>query len=863
MRRTVASRFSEVLVERSVPVIVLVLLLTAAVGAGAVLGTTPEQDIDQTGIDSEEQAALDRIQATYETDDTMVSQIVVKDTDTDVLSRESLLRSLRVQRELREDESINVTLQTKAGIVGIENVVATAAYAADRQAANAESNTGLQQSETRPVAPSLDEQIEALESRSPAEVATLVERVLDSGTTTPGRDPTRFLPSSYQSGTTDVDARVTFVFQSPETPGAGETPQEAYDAQVAIATVVDERFESAFVFGRGIVDSASSQAVGDSFVIITPIALVLVLLALSIAYRDLVDVVVSVFGIAILLVWVSGIQGWLGIPSSSILIAVPFLLVGLSIDYSLHVVMRYREARAGNNKDEQPTAAPRDPKSAMRVGMASVVVALATAAFTTGIGFFANYGSPLGSIRDFAVLSGTGIVAMFVVFAALVPALKLEVEKRLVRLGRPREKTAVGTEPGPLEGVLSRIAVVSRRAPLGILVVALLVASAGAYGATGLDTEFNQADFLPQDAPEWAKSLPEPFEPSETDVRSDLEYLSETFHPEGQNSEGQILIRGAVTSPDFLTAVDESSGRVNKGGTVALDARGKAMGQSPVSVLRSVAAENQTLATAIDDRDDDGDGLPDSNVSAVYDVLFDVAPERAATVLHRTESGSYASARMVVGVKSDATAQSVAGDVRTIATGIQSGAPVTAVATGGPVITAVAQNALFETLVTGFAVTIGVIFVFLVGLYWWRYRAPGLAFVFLVPVVLALAWLLGAMSVLDIPFNSETVVITSLAIGLGIDYTIHLGERFVDERSRASSLDDALSASLTGTGGALFGSALTTAAGFGVLALALSPPLRRFGIVTGLSIVFAFGACLTVLPSLLVLRERLVGEVIS
>jgi predicted RND superfamily exporter protein len=41
-----------------------------------------------------------------------------------------------------------------------------------------------------------------------------------------------------------------------------------------------------------------------------------------------------------------------------------------------------------------------------------------------------------------------------------------------------------------------------------------------------------------------------------------------------------------------------------------------------------------------------------------------------------------------------------------------------------------------------------------------------------------------------------------------------------------------------------------------VLAFALSPPLQRFGIVTGLAILFAFVAVVTMLPSLLVLRER-------
>jgi predicted RND superfamily exporter protein len=257
----------------------------------------------------------------------------------------------------------------------------------------------------------------------------------------------------------------------------------------------------------------------------------------------------------------------------------------------------------------------------------------------------------------------------------------------------------------------------------------------------------------------------------------------------------------------------------------------------------------------------DGDGLPDRDVAAVYDLLFDAAPERASSVLYRAENGSYESARLLVGVQGDASAQSVARDVRDISSTIEQDAPVRAVATGGPVITAVVQSALFETLVEGFAITLGVILVLLIGMYWWRYRAPGLGVVTVAPVLIALAWLLGTMSVLDIPFNSETVVITSLAIGLGVDYSIHVSERFVDERARHDSLAETLATALEGTGGALLGSAVTTAAGFGVLALALSPPLQRFGIVTGLSIIYAFIACVTVLPCLLVVRERVLTRI--
>lgn len=845
MSRGLPSRFADSIVSRSKLIIVAVLVITVVVGAGAVVGNSGSEDIVQSGPNSEERAALEEIEATYETNEAVVAQIVSRDEN--VLTRESLLEGLRLQQQLYENSSINTTLRENAGIVGIGNVVGIAAYFEDSAG-----NVHIAKRST----PTVDQQIKALESLSDEEFEALLGRILDPSTSITGVtsvDPYEFLPSEYEPGTTSADARITVVFQEDRS-GPDETPQEAYDAQVAIASVVNERFDNAFVFGQGIIDDASSRAIGDSFIIITPVAIALLLVVLGVAYRDLLDVLVSVFGIAVVMVWYVGIQGWLGIPQSSILIAVPFLLIGLSLDYALHVVMRYREAREGELADDE-SVGQRDPKSAMRVGVAGVVSALAAAAFTTAIGFLSNYVSPLQSLQNFAVLSATGIVAMFIVFAALVPAVKVELEQLFARFDRDRRKSAFGVGTGPLHRALSGSATLVRRAPLVVIVISLLFASAGVYGATGIDTEFNQADFLPEDAPDWMESLPEPFAPSEYNVRENLEYLSDNFRKRGQGAKAQVLIRGNVTDPALLDTIDDVAHDTNRNGTIDIQPDGTAAVESPVTVLRSVAATNETVTAAIEARDSDGDGLPDEDVVAIYDLLFEVAPDRASSVLHR-ETGSYESARLIVGVQADASAQAVASDVRQVTSTVEQNAPVTAVPTGGPVITAVVQSALFETLVKGFAITLCVIFAFLVGLYWWRHRAPELGVLLLVPVIIALAWLLGTMAVLDIPFNSETVVITSLAIGLGVDYSIHIGERFLDERARFASLERSLSATLTSTGGALFGSAVTTACGFGVLALALSPPLHRFGTVTGLSIIYAFVACTTVLPCLLILRER-------
>jgi len=844
----IIDRYADSLVENSKLVILLLLAATALVAAGPVVDDTEGGDIGQFATGWAAEAAQEEIGATYGEDEGAVTQIVVRDERGDVLTRESLLDGLYLQQEIREEDAIDATLQEDDAIGGVENVVATAAYF-QQQAQSGGPVEGE---------PTLAEQIDALEDLDEEGFDALLDDVFDPATETPGPDATAFLPSSYEPGTTTADARLTFVFHaSADSVEGGE--DAVGDAQLAIDGLVDERFDDAFAFGGGITDDASTRAVGDSFAIITPVALVLVLAVLAVAYRDLVDVLVGVFGIAVVMAWLAGIQGWLSIPSSQLLIAVPFLVIGLSIDYSLHVVMRYREAREGGLRDDGPDATvPREPTAAMRLGVASVVLALAAATFSTGIGFLSNYVSPLAAIQDFALLSAGGILATLIVFGTLVPAVKLELEQLLARFGRERRNAAVGVGAGPINRTLTGVVSLVQRRPVAVLVVALLLASAGAYGATGIDTEFNQADFLPEDPPDWVKSIPGPLSPGDYDVRANAAYLGDNFRQQGAGTETQILVRGEVTGPDVLAAMDEATAPPESGSTVVARPDGNAAVDSPATVLRDVAAENDQLAAAIDARDETGNGLPDEDVVAVYNTLYDVAPERAGEVLYRS-GDEYESARLFVGVQGDASAQSVADDTRMIADGIASNDAVTATATGGPVITAVQQDALLETLVQAFAVTLVVIMAFLSLLYFTRHGAPDLAIVTITPVLIALAWLLGTMSALGIPFNSETAVITSLAIGLGVDYSIHLSERIQDElvEGNGASLDEALSTAIAGTGGALRGSAATTAAGFGVLALALAPPLRRFGLVTGLSIVYAFMACVILLPVLFVLRERI------
>jgi predicted RND superfamily exporter protein len=184
------------------------------------------------------------------------------------------------------------------------------------------------------------------------------------------------------------------------------------------------------------------------------------------------------------------------------------------------------------------------------------------------------------------------------------------------------------------------------------------------------------------------------------------------------------------------------------------------------------------------------------------------------------------------------------------------GTNLTAIATGQSVVNRVIEGALFETLTRSFVATLVAVFLVLsIG-----YRLAGhgatLGAITLLPVTLSVAWILGTMAVLGVPFNVLTVTITSLTIGLGVSYSIHVSARYRLELDRQDNAWGAMRTTLTGTGGALLGSVATTAAAFGTLALALLPVLAQFGLITAITMVYAFLASVLVLPTLLVLWTK-------
>jgi hydrophobe/amphiphile efflux-3 (HAE3) family protein len=707
--------------------------------------------------------------------------------------------------------------------------------------------------------PTLQEQIDAIQSMNATEYERTLGAVLgeDSSGQLSGLG---LMPTDYEPGSTTANATMLLVtHQTDGEAGQGGTASDALiDAQLTMQSIADDRVDAAtsdtIVFGTGVLSNEINNSMGDSLAIVGPLALLFVVVALVIAYRDILDILLGLFGIAAVLVWTFGFMGWTGIDFNQMFIAVPVLLIGLSIDYAIHIFMRHREQRqdGGAYSDD-------DVRGSMRTALAGIGIALVLVTATTAIGFLSNLTSPVPPIQDFGIVSAVGITAALLIFGILIPALKVEVDGLLENRGVSRKKRAFGTGDGRFSSVLSAGATAARKAPVVVLLLALLVSAGGAYGAAQVDTSFNQEDFIAEDPPGWTDNLPEPFKPGEYSMKENLAFVNQNFVRE--DSQAQILFEGDVTAAETVQRLSDAEREAAGSEVVVTLSGGEADVQSPLQTMQQVAAENESFNATFAAADTDGDRVPDRNIEQLYDELFAVAPDEAGSVIHRTDDG-YQAVRMVISTSGTAAMSDVTTEMQAIADGVDASG-LEATATGQTILFDIVQDQLFDTVVESLLITLVAVFAFLMVTYRITDGSATLGVVTLLPVVFSVTWILGTMYLLDIPFNVMTGMITSLTVGLGVAYSIHMSERYKLELDRTGSVWEAMSRTVTGTGGALLGSAATTVGGFGVLAFAILPPLQQFGIITGMTIIYAFLASVLVLPSLLVLWTKYLGPEVS
>ena len=568
------------------------------------------------------------------------------------------------------------------------------------------------------------------------------------------------------------------------------------------------------------------------------LALLLVAGLILLFMRSFSDLLLTLAGLVMSLVWVSGAEGWLGPnglgvigPPSVLTAMVPIIIIGLSVDYAIQAVSHYRERRI---EGELPLAA-------VRSGLSNVAVPLALAGVTTMASFMAGLFSPVEMVGDFGIVAAVGVGLSLIVMLTLIPAGRAIIDRR-------REAKGTLTPPRPISGALPGVEklaellgreVTRRPAPYILIVVAAAVALG--FAARGLDSEFSVRDMLPRGGGTLTDmetvdnavggrtevtNLLVKAESGEADTLLDLRNLRLAFQDESlrpRAAAGPISVSYEMLIEDWITDGDGGGGSGERGDKY----------DAELAEIFRKASEGLELDPAL--------------MREFFARLDALDPALRSSLFDNPDGVDAILVQFPAYVADSSATKMIQEEVEALWRGDDDA--ITATST--TIVNLAVTEAVKERQTQSISATIAVALVVLSVFFWLTLRQPALAFVAVAPTVLVLVSVLGTMALLDIPYTFITSVITALSIGIGVDYTIHLIHRYREEYSRDRNPERAAIQTLSATGSALLGSTLTTALGIGVLAASPMAVSQQFGITAAITIVYSLIVSVLVVPPLM------------
>lgn len=158
-------------------------------------------------------------------------------------------------------------------------------------------------------------------------------------------------------------------------------------------------------------------------------------------------------------------------------------------------------------------------------------------------------------------------------------------------------------------------------------------------------------------------------------------------------------------------------------------------------------------------------------------------------------------------------------------------------------------QSLFQSqIVTLAAVFIGIMLMFMV-----LFRSLLVAVVAIIPNALAALSVLGAMGLLRVPLDMMTITVAAIAVGIGVDNTIHYVYRFRKEVAVDGDYVAAMHRSHGSIGRAMFYTSVIIIFGFSIMVLSRFIPTIYFGLFTGYAMFAALLGALLLLPKLLLM----------
>ncbi len=556
--------------------------------------------------------------------------------------------------------------------------------------------------------------------------------------------------------------------------------------------------ENIYVAGRPIVEGTMALLGPADMQKMVPIVIVIIMLVLLVLLRSVKNTIFTLLVVFISTVWTFGLMAFVGIPIYAVSTMIPVMLIAIGVAYGIHLYSHLEMTLL-----QKSHLSTRDAVEDMLSEMWKPVVMTAV---TTAVGFISLLTSQVYPIKYFGLFTAFGVLSAMVLSLVMIPA-GLMIFK-LPKIKKPKNSTQSNTSFAHRfsNGLL-------KNKSLTIVITGLIIV----MSIIGMQKVWINSSFLDK------------FE-TDSDIVLTDKFINENF---GGTSMLSLVLesdnKGAFKNSDALRVVDEMQDDIE-----SLEIVGNSFSLSDYlkRMNKVMNADDETFNT-----------IPDSQeLIAQYLLLYEMSgdPEN----LWKVTDYDFRKLNITVQIKSDNSKETnkVIDKIKQYRDEF-AGLGIEMNYAGSGYKALVFTDLILEGQISSLLLSIIIVFVLLS----FMFKNIRAGLIGSVPIIITSLISFGVMGLLNIPLSTTTALMSSIAIGIGIDYAVHFIDRYKINLAKTEDMKLSLGKTMHHSGRAILFNAVVVIAGFMVLLFSVFPPNRVLGALVSLNMFTSFVGTLTVM----------------
>ncbi len=578
-----------------------------------------------------------------------------------------------------------------------------------------------------------------------------------------------------------------------------------------------------YLTGKPVLTLYLGRGMGRDMGTLFPMVILLIIAILWISFRNLQGVLLPLGVVLTSVLWTIGLMAFLGVPISHSTNMLPILLASIAVADGIHILNHYF-----NRLSEEAS-----PAQAITTVMSELNAPVMITSVTTAFGFLALNASSIGSVGELGIFTATGVIFAMIFSLTFIPAavVVMKVPKRIRK--------------GKKAGSLNRLSVayadfIVRRKGL-VLTFILLIILFSVLGFPKIVLENNTINNFPKDHP----------------ARLDYEQINKHF---GGTTFLSVMVEGdsagQIKEPRVLLQMsaleDYLKSQPHVGGTLSIADFIKRMNK----VMHADDARYNHIPAELSEEkgfewvQENGRWrqkeitfkAPGRQVIAQYLQLYEMSgkPDDFANLVDY----QYRTARINAFIDTESSNVLRALDHKTRSWVKHNFNSARVELTG----TSELFLAINDLVVSGQFYSILVSLLLVIAVTAILFRSLKLGLLNVIPLFFAMIFNFGFMGWAGIHLNIVTMLTSSIAIGVGVDYAVHLIHRYRLESS--NSIEDAIRLTLRDAGVPILLNAITVGLGFAILMFSIFTGVEQMGLLIAIAMFTSCFGAIAILPVL-------------